>query len=276
MEELWDIARVAEYLGVSERTVYNRVRAGELPATKVGRLWRVKPSELSSWLAGDAARDAAERERPALAADVPGPYPFDSATEPPLVAAESGPMPTRADLERLLAPLVPVLERRIAFVGLLTKAVGCLGWPPPIVVGGHALEYYTAGDYPTIDIDLAGASEPVGQVLEEWDFAREGRHWYDEALHLVVEIPGSRPSTEELAHVIAVHSGSVTTYVLGIEDLIVDRLCAAVHWSDVDAAMWAGTVLAEARELDEDYLCRRAREEDVLEALDRMRGADAT
>ena len=51
MEELWDIARVAAYLGVSERTVYNKVRAGDLPAVKVGRLWRVRPSQLDAWLA---------------------------------------------------------------------------------------------------------------------------------------------------------------------------------------------------------------------------------
>lgn len=51
MDELLDIASVARYLGVSERTVYNRVRAGELPALKVGRLWRVRASELQAWLA---------------------------------------------------------------------------------------------------------------------------------------------------------------------------------------------------------------------------------
>jgi excisionase family DNA binding protein len=34
MDELWDIARVAKYLGVTERTVYNKVRAGDLPAAR--------------------------------------------------------------------------------------------------------------------------------------------------------------------------------------------------------------------------------------------------
>ena len=63
MEDLWDIARVAEYLGVSERTVYNRVRAGELPAIKIGRLWRVRPSELNAWLSARAARTPRWRRR---------------------------------------------------------------------------------------------------------------------------------------------------------------------------------------------------------------------
>ncbi|MDZ4167894.1 MAG: helix-turn-helix domain-containing protein [Coriobacteriia bacterium] len=55
MDELLDIAAVAEYLGVSDRTVYNRVRSGELPAIKVGRLWRVRKADLEAWL---GTRDA--------------------------------------------------------------------------------------------------------------------------------------------------------------------------------------------------------------------------
>jgi excisionase family DNA binding protein len=50
MEELLDIAAVAQYLGVSERTVYNKVRSGDLPAVKVGRLWRVRAADLEAWL----------------------------------------------------------------------------------------------------------------------------------------------------------------------------------------------------------------------------------
>lgn len=50
MDELLDIASVAAYLGVSERTVYNRVRSGHLPALKVGRLWRVRAADLEGWL----------------------------------------------------------------------------------------------------------------------------------------------------------------------------------------------------------------------------------
>jgi hypothetical protein len=159
-------------------------------------------------------------------------------------------------------------------VGLLTRAVEVLGSPPPIVVGGHAVEHYTAGAYPTMDIGLAGASEPVAEVLDRWGFQREGRHWFDEALRLVVEVPGSRPGQEELDHVVGVKVGPVTAYVLGVEDVIVDRLCAAKFWQDVDSAMWAGAMLETAQELDEGYLCRRAAEEDVVDELQRLLGGE--
>lgn len=67
MDDLLDIASVAEYLGVSERTVYNRVRSGDLPALKVGRLWRVRATDLEAWLGV-----APERARPAGAGGLPG------------------------------------------------------------------------------------------------------------------------------------------------------------------------------------------------------------
>jgi hypothetical protein len=61
MDELLDIASVARYLGVSERTVYSRVRSGDLPALKVGRLWRVRVHDLEAWLAeGPQGRAATE------------------------------------------------------------------------------------------------------------------------------------------------------------------------------------------------------------------------
>lgn len=267
MEELWDIARTAEYLGVSERTVYNRVRAGELPAIKVGRLWRVRPNELERWLATRESRSRAAGGG-SLAPDVPGPYPYPSATERAPGVAELKPLPSRDDLVRLLGPITEPLERRLAFVGLLTRGVEALGWPAPVVVGGQAVQYYTAGDYPTVDTDLAGASEPVGEVLRAWSFEREGRHWLDETLRLLVEVPGSRPGPEALSHVIGVRVGSVTAYVLGVEDVVIDRLCAAKFWHDADSALWAGTMLAVARELDLEYLRLRAQEEDVLEELE--------
>lgn len=254
MDELWDIARVAEYLGVSERTIYNRVRAGELPAIKVGRLWRVRACDLESWLGA---------RRPHAA----GPYPHISEREPLPIVSEAGIQPDRARLEALLAPLVDPLARRLAFVGLLSSACEGLGWPAPIVVGGNAVEFYTAGDYATADIDLAGASEPIAQVLGEWGFAREGRHFYDQQLNLVLEVPGGRLAPEQLAHAAAVRVAGVTAYVLGIEDLIVDRLAACVFWKDDESCVWARVMLNGEYEIDRAYLEARAATDDVLDAL---------
>lgn len=244
MEELWDIARVATYLGVTERTVYNKVRSGALPAVKVGRLWRVRESDLDAWLGSSASGGAS-------------------------IAAEPGSIPTRRALEAILEPVVDQLERRLVFVGMLTAGVEALGWPAPVVVGGHAVEFYTAGSYATVDIDLAGESEPVGQVLDAWGFEREGRHWYDEELGLLVEVPGSALGPQEKQHAVAVRIGSMTAYIIGLEDLVIDRLAACAHWKHRESCEWAVRLLRTADGLDSAYLSQRATEEQVVEELER-------
>ena len=185
---------------------------------------------------------------------------------------EAAQIPPRSELERLLSGTEETLRRRILFVGLLSAAIRNLGWPAPVVVGGHAVEFYSDGDYPTLDIDLAGASEPVAEVLDTWGFGREGRHWFDEALNIVVEVPGGRLSPEQLEHVVSVRSQGVIAYVIGVEDLIVDRLAACVFWKHDESCEWAEVLVRGATELDLPYLKRRAAEEEVLEVLDTILG----
>jgi excisionase family DNA binding protein len=256
MNELLDIAAVASYLGVSERTVYNKVRSGELPAVKIGRLCRVRAGDLEVWL-GRAARGGGTRREPA----VPG-----GAS----IAAEGGPIPTRGDLEAVLAEFEDGTERRLAFVGMLSRAYRALGWSEPVVVGGHAVEFWTAGGYSTADIDLVGASEPAAQILASWSFERQGRHWYDDTLGIAVEIPGAQLSVDERRHVAVVRLGGVAASILGIEDLIIDRLNACVHWRDAEACLWAQALISSAQEIDLAYLRRRAVGENVAERLEEM------
>lgn len=259
MDELLDIASVATYLGVSERTVYNKVRAGELPAVKVGRLWRVRSADLQAWLESG-------RRAPAPAA---GPYPYADVAAP--VAAEVRPVPTRAELEAALEPVTDQLERRLFFVALLSRGCETLGWPAPVIVGGHAAEFWSAGGYTTVDIDLVGASEPIAEVLGAWGFSRTGRHWYDDSLGLVVEAPGAQLTADEREHVVAVRIGGAVACVLGIEDLVVDRLNACVHWRREESCDVARALIEGARDdIDLVYLRRRASEEDVLDRLERV------
>jgi len=265
MDELWDIARVAAYLGVSERTVYTRVRSGELPAIKVGRLWRVREDDLRRWLGEPAGRPSATAV--SLAQDVPGPYPLEAGVGTVSLAAESGVIPDRRDLDTLLEGVTDPLVRRMLFVALLGKSVSALGWRAPVIVGGYAVQYYTAGDYPTVDIDLAGSSEPIALVLGSWGFEREGRHWYDPELNLVVEVPGKPLEPDASAHVIGVSVRGLVAYVLGIEDLIVDRLSACVFWDDAESCLWARTLLRVAEELDREYLERTAELAGVADKL---------
>ncbi len=63
--EILDVSRVADLLRVSIQTVYNQVKAGKLPAVKIGREWRFTRSAVMQMLTKTAdaspniAREAA-------------------------------------------------------------------------------------------------------------------------------------------------------------------------------------------------------------------------
>lgn len=48
-------------LKVTPRTLYRLIRAGELPAVRVGRQWRFRRSDLENWLAAREASGTATR-----------------------------------------------------------------------------------------------------------------------------------------------------------------------------------------------------------------------
>ena len=50
-EESWiGIPEVASYLGVTTDTVRNWIRKTNMPAHKIGKLWRFKKSEIDEWV----------------------------------------------------------------------------------------------------------------------------------------------------------------------------------------------------------------------------------
>jgi PTS system nitrogen regulatory IIA component len=50
MHEIMTIDEVAEYLRVSERTVYDWAQKGELPGGKLGTTWRFKRNDIERWV----------------------------------------------------------------------------------------------------------------------------------------------------------------------------------------------------------------------------------
>lgn len=86
------------------------------------------------------------------------------------------------------------VKRRAVFVGLLGKMLTEQGVAPPFVVGGLAVEIYTAGDYMTADIDLKGPREPIDRLLRErFGFVRTGGSYANAALGLYVDWSGEAP-----------------------------------------------------------------------------------
>ncbi len=60
---LMTIEEVILYLRVNARTAYRLIHAGDLPAVRVGRQWRVRRGDLDEWLDRRTAPRAGDRPR---------------------------------------------------------------------------------------------------------------------------------------------------------------------------------------------------------------------
>lgn len=114
----------------------------------------------------------------------------------------------------------------------------------PIIVGGLSVEIYTDGNYTTRDIDFISPNyEIVSEVLISLKFKKEGRHFYREDIEVAIEIPGDHLAGD-MSKVRKLYLANDSyVYIISKEDIILDRLRAAVHWKSKEDALWAIKIL---------------------------------
>jgi excisionase family DNA binding protein len=116
---------VLAYLQVNLRTVYRLIKAGKLPAMRVGRQWRFRRSDIDAWLDGERVR-------------TPGP-------------AASGPAGAPAPARRR----VLVADDEEAIRDLLAKALSLADYEVETAADGSAaLARLRAQDYDLLVADL--------------------------------------------------------------------------------------------------------------------------
>ncbi|MDY0273493.1 MAG: helix-turn-helix domain-containing protein [Advenella sp.] len=49
------VEQIAEHLGVSKDTIYTWISTRQMPAHKVGRLWKFQIPEIDAWVKADGA-----------------------------------------------------------------------------------------------------------------------------------------------------------------------------------------------------------------------------
>ena len=69
--EILTIRQLADYLMVSEKTVYRMLDRNQLPAVRVGAQWRFRKADIDSWLTDEVRRVEVEGQRGALDAHEP-------------------------------------------------------------------------------------------------------------------------------------------------------------------------------------------------------------
>lgn len=167
------------------------------------------------------------------------------------------------------------LKRQLLAVALISRLLEEKGKSVPVIIGGCALSYYSREVYFTADIDLAYTDRrALDEILVSIGFKKEGRYWTSESLKLAVEVPASALVGEDSPLETVEFDDGLSCRIIGIEDLIIDRLNACKRWKyEVDCEMSELLILKYADKLDWRYLESQAAKPDnnVLDELSAFR-----
>jgi len=171
-----------------------------------------------------------------------------------------------------IASIENLVDKKAYFMSLLTREAEKRN-TRPVVVGGSAVDFYTEGIFPSYDIDLIGSRKIIGGILENtFGFKRSGRHWIDERSGIFVEVPGDHLAGSQ-DKITTISIDGLKVYVIGIEDLIIDRMAACSEWkSDTDCKQAYYMLKYYQNRIDFKYLNEKAKQEGLLSVMKKLRG----
>lgn len=162
-------------------------------------------------------------------------------------------------------------KRQLYIIGVLTRVLEKFN-VKPVIVGGFALEFYTTGGYNTGDIDLVFPDyELLSKIMADLGFKKAGRHWISRELDVFIEAPGSNLTEGEKRHLSRVEIDDLNVYLIGVEDLLIDRMNAYVHWKSKDDGYWVKELIAMHKgKIDRKYLLKRCKEDKTFNAFKKL------
>jgi len=98
---------VLEYLQVNLRTVYRLIKAGKIPAVRVGRQWRFRKRDIDAWLDSQRPRGGPRAAGSAAPASAP-PRPANASTRPRILVVDD-----EASIRDLLAKTLALAEYEV-------------------------------------------------------------------------------------------------------------------------------------------------------------------
>lgn len=62
LEPWFSVEEIARHLGVSKETIYRWLERESIPAHRMGKLWKFKPSEVDKWVMEGGAGNSSEEQ----------------------------------------------------------------------------------------------------------------------------------------------------------------------------------------------------------------------
>jgi hypothetical protein len=174
----------------------------------------------------------------------------------------------KSKIEKIVNSNKDKLYKNIALTAVITEALKEINIRP-IIVGGQAVEFYTAGGYSTMDVDLItqASIKEINPIIEELGFKKEGKYWTYDQLDFALEVPGS-DLAGNYDKVNEIEIEGLKAYIIGIEDIIIDRLNRYKFWKEYADQEWiVGMIYLNYEDIDWDYLYQKSESEKTLEEL---------
>jgi predicted nucleotidyltransferase len=169
------------------------------------------------------------------------------------------------------------LEKQIYLAAAISSAFEKKGIQS-VLVGGAVVEYYTAGEYTTVDIDMILPpleKREIENVMEGLGFERfeDYRHWLHPHIPIPVEFP---PGPLQIGHLLVqevneIEIEKVKLKILKVEDILLDRLIMAQEWKDLQAQVQAEMLMyAHYSEIDWSYVHQKSTLLGILKLLQKI------
>lgn len=163
-----------------------------------------------------------------------------------------------------------LFRRRIFFTAFLADSLKKRG-VDAILVGGEAVDLYTAGTFATSDIDLLVSNKAAAEkLLNRFGFGREGSGlWFNRDLNIIIQVI-SEPYSGDAGRLRRFRVKEYELRVAAPEDLIANRLYSAKFWKsnpqrDLEQAVTLLKIFSDS--IDNSYLDGQARKNNIEDTL---------
>ena len=138
-----------------------------------------------------------------------------------------------------------------------------------VIVGGSAVEFYTAASYMTKDIDFIAKDDfQIAKIMTSLGFSiGEGYTWFHPDISVVVEFP-KPPLIGDISRVTEVKTEYGVAEIIGVEDIILDRLKGREFWQD-NNELPEMMIYSHYESIDFVYLRKQAEYELVSDVLEK-------